>query len=119
MKPIENPIMEYLQAILEHSEQLVEDVSDLRYRIAKLEKIIMEKKSTPENISSKGNERPVKLNAVLDDLNRIKRRAKALGISDQSFLLRVKLLDRSLEQLHGEAEIKLWMAEAQLLGLID
>jgi hypothetical protein len=111
--------MEYLHTILERTDQLVEDVSDLRHRLAKLERIILEKKSrTPLCTPSKNSKRPIQLNALPEDPGDIQRLAVTLGISEQSVLLRIHRLTRAFEQSHGEVLTPSEMAEARLLGLI-
>jgi cell division septum initiation protein DivIVA len=120
MTTTENPIMEYLHTILERTDQLLEDVSDLRHRLAKLEQVILEKKSrTPVRTPSKDSKHPIQLNAISEDPDHIQRLAVTLGISEQSALLRIHRLTHAFEQSHGEALTPPEMAEARLLGLID
>lgn len=121
----ENPIMEYLNTILERTDQLVEDVTDLRHRMAKLEKFILEQKhKVPARASSKDandDTKPLvkKMGLLSKDSERVKRVAKALGIDEQSVLLRIKLLTQAFEQSDSETVTKLNTAEAQLLVHID
>ena len=120
MTTTENPIMEYLHTILERTDQLVEDVSDLRHRMAKLEQVVLEKKPKAHvRTPSKDTKHPIKLNAVSDDPDHIKRLADALGISEQSALLRIQQLTHAFEKSYGKALGPLEMAEAKLLGIID
>lgn len=120
MTTTENPIMEYLHTILERTDQLVEDVSDLRHRLAKLERIILEKKSrTLVRTPAKDRKHPIQLNVIPEDPGHIQQLADALGISKQSVLLRIHRLTRAFEQSHGEVLTPSEMAEARLLGLID
>ncbi|MBU2839488.1 hypothetical protein HF670_07915 [Acidithiobacillus thiooxidans] len=120
MTTTENPIMEYLHMILERTDQLLEDVSDLRHRLAKLERIILEKKSrTPVRTPAKDSKHPIQLNAAPEDPNHIQRLADALGISEKSALLRIHRLTHAFQQSQGKRLTPSEMAEARLLGLID
>ncbi len=125
MKTTENPIMEYLHTILERTDQLVDDVSDLRHRMARLEKIILEKKSrTPVRRASKDskddtNQLVNNMNVLSKDPERLKQVAESLGLHEQSVLLRIKLLTHSLEQSRGGMLTKLDTAEAQLICSIE
>ena len=94
--------MEYLHTILERTDQLVEDVSDLRHRMAKLERTALKKK--PEihvRAPSTPRKRLARLNAMTKDADRIKQVAKALGLSEQSMLLR---LQRAIKHLENPQE---------------
>lgn len=118
----ENPIMEYLHTILERTDQLVEDISDLRHRMARLEKFMLEQKQKmPVRTSSDDDPKQLvkKMNAVSKDPERLKRAAKALGICEESFRLRIQRLTDAFEESHGEIVTKLNIAEAQSLVLID
>jgi len=91
MTTTENPIMEYLHTILERTDQLVEDVTDLRHRMAKLEQAVLKKKlETHVRASSAPHKRLAhQLNAMSENPDRMKRMAKALGLCEQSILLRI------------------------------
>ena len=115
MKNIENPIVEYLYTILERTDQLVEDVSDLRHRMAKLEQAILGKKTRV----SASPPSTIKLNVVSEDPDNIKRLAKSLGVSEASALLRIHRTQTLFEKSHGKDISPLEMVAARLLGLID
>jgi len=111
----ENPIMEYLHTILERTDQLLEDVSDLRHRMAKLEQAVLQKK----NRVTAPLQPPIQRNVVSSDPDHIQRLATSLGISEASVLLRVHRMQDILANSSGKTLSPLDKAEAQLLGLID
>lgn len=115
MTTTENPIMEYLHTILERTDQLLEDVSDLRHRMAKLEQAVLQKK----NRVTAPLQPPIQRNVVSSDPDHIQRLATSLGISEASVLLRVHRMQDILANSSGKTLSPLDKAEAQLLGLID
>jgi chromosome segregation ATPase len=121
----ENPIMEYLHTILERTDQLVEDVTDLRHRMAKLERFILEQKQKmPVRTSSKDSKDEPKqlvkkINALSKDPERLKRVAKCLDIGEESLRLRIQRLADAIEESQGETVTKLNVAEAQMMCCIE
>lgn len=105
MTTTENPIMEYLHTILERTDQLVEDVTDLRHRMARMEQAVLKKKlGTHVRASSAPHKRLAhQLNAMSENPDRMKRMAKALGLCEQSILLRIQRAIKRLENSQGTA----------------